>query len=94
MNFGRFENQDIICCPEDVQCAEDHAEHLLCAECTFPLCWQCLHTSSAQEDTAVPIPAALANDNFFGFALDIVYKYKVRYIECAAASPLFTALMM
>ena len=53
-----------------------------------------LHTSSAQEDTAVPIPVALAKDNFFGFALDIVYKYKVRYIECAAASPLFTALMM
>ena len=42
----------------------------------------------------MPIPVALANDNFFGFALDIVYKYKVRYIECAAASPLFTALMM
>ena len=94
MNFGRFENQDIICCPEDVQCAGDHAEHLLCSECTFPLCWQCLHSSSAQEDKAVPIPAALANDNFFGFALDIVYKYKVRYIECAAASPLFTALIL
>ena len=41
----------------------------------------------------MPIPAALANDNFCGFALDIVYKYKVRYIECAAASPLFTALI-
>ena len=41
----------------------------------------------------MPIQAALANDNFFGFALDIVYKYKVRYIECAAASPLFTALI-
>ena len=40
------------------------------------------------------IPGALANDNFFGFVLDIMYKYKVRYIECAAASPLFTALMM
>ena len=42
----------------------------------------------------MPIPVALANDNFFGFALDLFYKYNVRYIECAAASPLFTALMM
>ena len=39
------------------------------------------------------IPVALANDNLFGFALHIVYKYKVRYIECAATSPLFTALI-
>ena len=70
-----------------------HAANMLCPECTFPLCCRCLLTSSAQEDTAVPIPVALANDNFFGFALDIVYKYKVRYIECAEASPLFTALI-
>ena len=83
VNFGRFENQDIICCPEDVQCVEDHAEHLLCSECTFHLCWQCLHTSSAQEDTAVPIRVALANDNFFGFAFDIVYKYKRSHVECS-----------
>ena len=93
MSFGRFENQDIICCPEDVECVQDHAANLLCPECTFPLCCRCLLTSSAQEDTAVPIPAALANDNFFGFAVDIVYKYKVRYIECVAASHLFTALI-
>ena len=57
------------------------------------MCFRCLHISSSEENKAVTIPASLANDNFFGFALDIVYKYKVRYIECAAASPLFTALI-
>ena len=55
--------------------------------------FRCLHISSSEEDKAVTIPASLANDNFFGFALDIVYKYKVRYIECAAASPVFTSLI-
>ena len=93
MDFGRFQNHDIICCLEDVECDQEHAANLLCPECTFPMCFRCLQISSAQEDTVVTIPGALANDNLFGFALDIVYKYKVRYIECAAASPLSTALI-
>ena len=93
MDFGRFKDQDIICCPEDVECDREHAANLLCPKCKFPICFRCLHISSSQEEKAVTIPASLANDNLFGFALDIVYKYKVRYIECAAASPLFTALI-
>ena len=41
----------------------------------------------------VGVPEALANDNFWGHAPDILYKYKVRWIEAAAACPIFTALI-
>eukprot|EP00973_Karenia_brevis_P020149 2765113-Karenia_brevis.AAC.1 len=30
---------------------------------------------------------ALANDNFFGYTSNIVYKYKVRWIEAAIVCP-------
>ena len=39
------------------------------------------------------IPEALANDNFIGYVSSIIYKYKVRWIECVAASPVFTSLI-
>ena len=35
----------------------------------------------------------MTNDNFFGYPTDIIYKYKVRWIECAAACPFFTSLI-
>ena len=39
------------------------------------------------------IPAALCNDNFYGFVTDMIYKWKVRWIEAAAATPIFTAMI-
>ena len=41
----------------------------------------------------VPIPEALTNDNFWGFTTEIIYKYRVRWIEAAAACPVFTCLI-
>ena len=41
----------------------------------------------------VGVPEALANDNFWGYVTDILYKYRVRWIEAAAACPIFTALI-
>ena len=76
VSFGRYNDQDISCCPEDIQCDQEHAATLLCPECTFPICNRCLRTSSLGEEKAMTIPASLANDIFSGFALDIVYKQK------------------
>ena len=39
------------------------------------------------------ISTALANDNFIGYVGEIIYKYKVRWIECAAASHVFTSVI-
>ena len=39
VDFGRFKDQDIICCPEDVECDQEHVANLLCPECTFPICF-------------------------------------------------------
>ena len=39
------------------------------------------------------IPEALANDKFWGYVTSLLYKYRVRWIEAAAACPVFTALI-
>ena len=43
VDFGGFKDQVIICFPEDVECCQEHAAHLLGPECTFPMCFRCLH---------------------------------------------------
>jgi len=88
-----FQNRVIICCPEDVSCEEDHDRMFLCQACTFPLCRECHIVSKRTQAASVGIPAALANDNFIGFPSDVIYKYKARWIECVAASPVFTSLI-
>jgi hypothetical protein len=82
----------IICSPEDVRCPRRHQQmHVLCYECEIALCRRCLLTSSSRSEYAVP--EALANDNYWGYVTSVIYKYKVRWIEAAAASPIFTALI-
>ena len=93
IRFGRFQDKIIICCPEDVTCPNQHERKFLCAQCSIAMCRKCLAQMQTKETVVVNIPDGLANDNFFGFALDLVYRYQARYIECAAASPLFTALI-
>ena len=41
----------------------------------------------------VAVPEALANDNWWGYVTSVLYEYKVRWIEAAAACPVFTALI-
>ena len=84
----------ILCCPEDVICEQAHSPEILCESCCFPLCYSCFFTSKKKEDHLIPIPEALTNDNFWGYATALLYKYKVRWIEAAAACPIFTALIL
>ena len=88
-----YKGRVILCCPEDVQCSAQHSEEILCGRCCFPLCKECLFTSQKKDPTKTGVPCALANDNFWGFAPEIIYKSRVRCIEAAAACPIFTALI-
>ena len=65
-----YEGEVLLCCPEDVKCERDHAAHLLCERCSFPLCRRCLLTSRKQDPSDVGIPEALTNDNFWGYVTD------------------------
>jgi hypothetical protein len=89
----RFNRQVILCCPEDVQCHQSHTDGVLCERCSFPLCFKCFRTSRLKDVYLVGIPEALSNDNFWGYATALLYKYRVRWIEAAAACPVFTALI-
>ncbi len=45
LTCSRFKGLNILCCPEDVRCAFDHAQHLLCEYCRIPLCKECFQIS-------------------------------------------------
>ena len=80
----------ILCCPEDIHCEKDHRlKEVLCLECQLPLCRSCLEQSQG----TTGIPAALGNDNWLGYPLQILYDWKVRWVEAALASPLWTAMI-
>ncbi|CAK9020583.1 unnamed protein product [Durusdinium trenchii] len=84
--------QKIVCCPEDLRCtACDVGNGQLCETCELPICHQCLVQMFDQRVLAVP--QALANDNWYGYPTELLYKHKVRWIEAAAASPLWTSVV-
>ena len=66
---------------------------MLCVNCRFPLCRDCFLISRRPGDFDVAVPEALANDNYWGYVTSVLYQYKVRWIEAAAACPIFTALI-
>ena len=85
---------DLICCPEDVKriancqhqtkCKIDE-HHILCKHCLVPVCDDCfVHINKAPLYAS---PMALANDNFIGYTRDTILRYKVSWIEAAAAQP-------
>ena len=37
---------------------------------------------------------ALCNDNFWGYASDIIYKYQVRWLEAAVVQPVWTTMLV
>ena len=76
-----------ICCPEHVQCVRAHSDEQVCPDCMVPLCTTCRLISCKSGARDVGVPTALANDNFVGFPPEIIYKYKVRWVERVAASP-------
>ena len=91
--FSMFRGRIILCAPEDVACSENHNCSIICERCTFPLCFECNTKSRQKAEAQCRIPEALANDNFVGYVSSTIYKYKVRWIECVAASPVFTSLI-
>ena len=84
----------LLCCPEDVQkcraCARQKGR--LCNSCCIPLCKECNLCIGRGQTTEIPL--ALANDNFWGYTSDIIFRYKVRYLEMAIAMPYWTTMMV
>eukprot|EP00439_Symbiodinium_sp_Y106_P022672 s1503_g2.t2 len=83
---GRYDGREVVCCPEDEECDAKHSDTEWCLACRIPLCVKCRVRGSKRA-----IPAALSNDNLLGYPPAFLYSLKVRYIEAAAASPLFAA---
>ena len=86
------DGMQLICCPEDLRCEHCTENALqLCEACELPLCRNCLEHMCKQNTCAVP--EALANDNWFGYPTELLYTHKVRWIEAAAASPVWTSVI-
>ena len=85
---------DIICCPEDVRPGHGckHSSSELCPKCWIPLCSECYSVLQRTTDTVIPM--GLANGNWWGYTTDILWRYQVRWIELAIASPCFTTMMV
>ena len=54
---------------------------------------RCYFSSSSPDMEVCKVPQCLANDNFYGFTDADLVKHRVRWIECAAASPVLTCLI-
>ena len=63
--------------------------HLVYAHCSLPMCCECW--SRLQNRSACKIPAALANDNFQGYAHPFIVRNKVKGIEAFTACPFFSS---
>ena len=93
LSCSRYRGRLLLCCPEDVQCGQRHSVSDLCSRCRVPLCKDCFLMSRNVDDDKVAVPEALANDNWWGYVTDVLYRYKVRWIGAAAACPIFTSLI-
>ncbi|CAL1144306.1 unnamed protein product, partial [Cladocopium goreaui] len=86
------EGMPLLCCPEDFRCKHCAQGSLqLCEGCELPLCRNCLENMCRQNACAVP--EALANDNWVGYPTKLLYTHQVRWIEAAAASPVWTSVI-
>ena len=82
----------ILCCPEDIRCKHCQPEaQTLCEACELPLCRSCLTRMTQQSYNAVP--QALTNDNWVGYPTELLYQHHVRWIEAAAACPVWTSMV-
>ena len=86
-------NFEIICCPEDVECDAHERGSIICGKCRVPVCRTCRKRLDVQH-IVLGIPMALANDNFYGYAPEFIYKRRVRFIEAAAACPCWTTILI
>ena len=91
---------DINCLKGSLSCAAPkifvaaHAQPLVCScarQCELPLCRSCW--KRMRQVQFCGIPSALSNDNFYGYPAGLLYQHRVRWIETAAASPLWTSMV-
>ncbi len=64
----------------------------LCDDCRLPLCHRCAACIVTKQ--AANIPMVLCNDNFWGYTTELLFKYKVRWLEAAIVSPVWTSMMV
>ena len=85
----------LLCCPEDVKRDSSctHGEGDICGRCQIPLCCTCFRRIRKRSGSNT-IPMVLCNDNFWGYALAAIWKYNVRWVEAAIASPCWTSMMV
>lgn len=82
----------ILCCPEDIRCKQcPSGAQTLCHACELPICRSCLTRMTQQSYNAVP--QALTNDNWVGYPTELLYQHQVRWIEAAAACPVWTSMV-
>ena len=81
----------LLCCPEDVQCSVGgHSKEALCLKCRFPVCKSCRY----ELQNGVIIPAALGNDNWYGYVQEWIYEMGVTWMEKTVATPFWTGLTL
>ena len=68
-----------------------HERHIVCKHCLVPICDEC-HEHICRAPLYAS-PMALANDNIIGYTYKTILKYKVSWIEAAAAQPAWTTMM-
>jgi len=83
----------ILCCPEDIECDEHPRGSYICDACRVPVCRDC-RRKLCMERRFQCVPMGLANDNYYGYIPDVISKHRVRWIEAAAACPVWTTLMI
>lgn len=87
-----YNGQKIVRRPEDLRCTDCGARSVqLCETCELPSFHQCL--AHMFDQRVIAVPQALANDSWYGYPTELLYKHKVRWIEAAAASPVWTSVI-
>ena len=69
----------------------------LCEFCEVPICRECAHGLAKFDERAKPcstVPMALANDHYYGYVFAALAKGEVTWLECAAASLVWTTIMV
>ena len=78
--------------PERRSCrVQDPDPYQFCNACELPVrrsCW-----CRMRQKLSTGIPQALTNDNWYGYPVDLLYTHKVRWVEAAAACPVWTSMI-
>ena len=86
------DGSNILCCPEDIRCRTCTPQSsTLCPRCRVPLCRTCLTRMTQRR--APGVPQALTNDNWLGYPTELLYRHRVRWVEAAAACPVWTSVV-